>query len=65
MDYGETYGPVPRLEVVRILLGYANHHDITLYQMDIKSAFLNSEIEQEVYVRQPPGFVNRKKPNHV
>ena len=51
MDYGETYAPVARLESIRILLGYANHHDITLYQMDIKSAFLNGEIEEEVYVK--------------
>ena len=50
MDYGETYAPVARLESIRILLSYANHHDITLYQMDIKSAFLNGEIEEEVYV---------------
>ena len=39
MDYDETYGPVARLESIHILLAYANHHDITLYQMDIKSAF--------------------------
>ena len=65
MDYGETYAPVARLESIRILLAYANHHDITLYQMDIRSAFLNGEIEEEVYVKQPPGFVNPKKPDHV
>ena len=64
-DYCQTYAPVARLESIRILLAYANHHNITLYQMDIKSAFLNGEIEQEVYVKQPPGFVNPKKPNHV
>ena len=61
MDYGETYAPGSRLESIRILLAYANHHDITLYQMDIKSAILNGEIEEEVYVKQPPGFVNPKK----
>src|SRR4051812_31241370 len=61
MDYGETYAPVAILESIRILLAYANHHDITLYQMDIKSAFLNGKIEEEVYVKQPPGFVNPKK----
>ena len=65
MYYGETYAPIARLESIRILLAYANHHDITLYQMDIKSAFLNGEIEEEVYVKQPPSFVNPKKPNHV
>ena len=51
MDYGETYAPMARLESIRILVAYANHHDITLYQMDIKSAFLNGEIEEEVYVK--------------
>ena len=56
MDYGETYAPVARLESIPILLVYANHHDITLYQMDIKSGFLNGEIEEKVYVKQPPGF---------
>ena len=65
MDYGETYAPVARLESIRILLAYANHHDITLYQMDIKSVFLNGEIDEEVYVKRPPDFVNPKKPNHV
>ena len=58
MDYGETYATVVRLESIRILLACANHHDITFYQMDIKSAFLNGEIEKEVYGKQPPGFVN-------
>ena len=65
MDYGETCALIARLESIRILLAYANHYDITLYQMDIKSAFLNGEIEEEVYVKQPPGFVNPKKHNHV
>ena len=59
MDYGETYAPVARLESIHT---YANHHDITLYQMDIKSAFINGKIEEEVYVKQPPVFVNPKNP---
>ena len=46
MDYGETYAPVARLESICILLAYANHHDISLYQMDIRSAILNGEIEE-------------------
>lgn len=61
MDYGETYAPVARLESIRILLAYANHHDITLYQMDIKSAFLNGEMEEEVYVKQPLALLILRK----
>ena len=54
--------PLLDLESIRILLAYANHHDITLYQMDIKSAFLNDEIEEEVYVKQPPGLLILRNP---
>ena len=56
LDFGETYAPVVRLEAIRILLAYACAHNIKLYQMDIKSAFLNGYINEEVYVEQPPGF---------
>ena len=65
LDFGETYAPVVRLEVIQILLAYANHHNILLYQMDVKSAFLNGEIEELVYVEQPPGFEDPKFPNNV
>ena len=66
MDSGESYALVARLQSIRILLTYANHHDITLYQMEMKSVFLNGEIEEEeVYIKQPPDFVSPKKPNHV
>ena len=50
LDFEETYAPVARLEAVRILLAYAYAHNIKLYQMNIKSAFLNSYINEEVYV---------------
>ena len=56
IDFDETFAPVARLEAIRILLAYANHHNIILYQMDVKSAFLNGKLEEEVYVAQPPGF---------
>ena len=56
LDFGERYTPVARLEAIRILLAYSYAHNIKLYQMDIKSAFLNGYINEEVYVEQPPGF---------
>jgi hypothetical protein len=65
LDFGETYAPVARLEAIRILLAYAYAHNIKLYQMDVKSAFLNGYIQEEVYVEQPPGFEDDKKHNHV
>ena len=65
LDFGETYAPVARLESIRILLSYATHHDFKLYQMDVKSAFLNGPISEEVYVEQPPGFEDPNFPNHV
>ena len=65
LDFGETYAPVARLESIRILLAYATHHDFKLYQMDVKSAFLNSPLSELVYVEQPSGFEDPKYPNHV
>ncbi|GJV18991.1 retrovirus-related pol polyprotein from transposon TNT 1-94 [Tanacetum coccineum] len=65
IDYDETYAPVARLESIRILLAYACALDFKLYQMDVKSAFLNGFINEEVYVAQPPGFIDFAKPNYV
>ncbi|GKA02339.1 retrovirus-related pol polyprotein from transposon TNT 1-94 [Tanacetum coccineum] len=65
IDYDETYAPVARLESIRILLAYACALDFRLFQMDVKSAFLNGFINEEVYVAQPPGFIDFAKPNHV
>ena len=65
LDFGETYAPVARLEAIRILLAYACAHNIKLYQMDVKSAFLNGYINEEVYVEQPTSFEDGKKPDHV
>ncbi|GJV99073.1 copia protein, partial [Tanacetum coccineum] len=65
IDFNETYAPVARLESIRILLAYACAHDFKIFQTDVKSAFLNGFINEEVYVAQPPGFVNFEKPNHV
>ncbi|KAK1645116.1 hypothetical protein QYE76_062921 [Lolium multiflorum] len=65
IDFGETYAPVARLESIRILLAYASHHNFKLQQMDVKSAFLNGPLHEEVYVKQPPGFEDLNFPNHV
>jgi hypothetical protein len=65
LDFEKTYAPIARLEAVRILLAYACAHNIKLYQMDVKSVFLNGYINEEVYVEQPPSFKDDKKLNHV
>ncbi|GJU44064.1 retrovirus-related pol polyprotein from transposon TNT 1-94 [Tanacetum coccineum] len=65
IDYDETYAPVARLESIRILLAYACALDFKLFQIDVKSSFLNGFINEEIYVAQPPGFINFAKPNPV
>nr|CAN62871.1 hypothetical protein VITISV_015208 [Vitis vinifera] len=65
IDYEETFALVPRLEAIRMLLAFTFFKDIVLYQMDVKSDFLNGFINEEVYVEQPPGFQSFNFPNHV
>jgi hypothetical protein len=65
LDFDETFAPVARLESIRILLVCATYHGFKLYQMDVKSAFLNDLIKKEVYVEQPLGFKSEEHPNHV
>ncbi|XP_075074728.1 uncharacterized protein LOC142162291 [Nicotiana tabacum] len=65
VDYDETFAPVARLESIRILMAYASFKGFMVFQMDIKSALLNGFIEEEVYMKQPPGFVDSKFPYHV
>ncbi|KAK1620384.1 hypothetical protein QYE76_025901, partial [Lolium multiflorum] len=65
VDFGETFAPVARLESIRILLAFASHHGFKLQQMDVKSAFLNGPLHEEVYVKQPPGFEDPHFPDHV
>ncbi|GJT17878.1 copia protein [Tanacetum coccineum] len=65
IDYDETYALVARLESIRILLAYACALDFKLFQMDVKSALLNSFINEDVYVAEPLRFINFEKPNHV
>ena len=65
IDFEETFAPVARLEVIRILLAFAVSQFVKLFQMDVKSAFLNGFIKEEVCVEQPPGFEDHKYPDHV
>jgi hypothetical protein len=65
LDFDQTFAFVARFESIRILLAYATHNDFKLYQMDVKSAFLNGSIKEKVYVEQPPGFESEEYPNHV
>ena len=60
IDYDETYAPVARLEAIRMFLAFAAHSNFKVYQMDVKSAFLNGDLEEEVYVEQPPGFEDKE-----
>jgi hypothetical protein len=60
LDFGETFASVARLEAIRILLAFAASKGFKLYQMDMKNAFLIGVIQEEVYIRQPPGFENPK-----
>jgi hypothetical protein len=60
IDYEETFTPVACLEPIRILLAFSMAKGFKLHQMDVKSAFLNGMLEEEVYVRQPPGFESEK-----
>ena len=65
LDFGETFALVARLEAIRILHSYASHQEMKLYQMDVKSSFLNGFINELVNVDQPPGFKDSRYPNHV
>nr|GFC45825.1 hypothetical protein [Tanacetum cinerariifolium] len=65
IDFEESFAPVARLEAIRIFLAYAAHKNIVIYQIDVKTAFLNENFWEEVYVSQPDGFVDPDNPNHV
>jgi hypothetical protein len=65
LDFGKTFAPVARLETIRILLAFNASKGFKLYQMDVKSAFLNDVVQEEVYVRQPPGFESLKYTDRV
>ncbi|KAJ9539488.1 hypothetical protein OSB04_032221 [Centaurea solstitialis] len=65
IDYDETFAPVARLEAIRLFLAYAAYMKFQVFQMDVKSAFLNGKLTEEVFVAQPPGFTDPKHLDHV
>ncbi|GJS98868.1 putative ribonuclease H-like domain-containing protein [Tanacetum coccineum] len=65
IDFEESFAPVARLKAVRIFMLYATHKNFPIYQMDVKTTFLNSPLKEEVFVSQPDGFVDPDFPNHV
>nr|GEW86406.1 copia protein [Tanacetum cinerariifolium] len=62
IDFEESFAPVARLEAVRIIIAYATHKSFPIYQMDVKMAFFNGPLKEEVYVAQPDGFVDPDHP---
>ncbi|GKE74170.1 retrovirus-related pol polyprotein from transposon TNT 1-94 [Tanacetum coccineum] len=65
IDFEESFAPFDRLEVVRMFIAFAAHRNITIFQMDVKTAFLNVPLKEEVYVSQPEGFIDFEFPNHI
>ncbi|GJW66315.1 retrovirus-related pol polyprotein from transposon TNT 1-94 [Tanacetum coccineum] len=65
IDFEESFAPVARIEAIRIFIANAANKNMIIYQMDVKTAFLNGELKEEVYVSQPEGFVDPDHPTHV
>ena len=65
IDYHDTFSPVSKKDSLRIIMALVAHFDIELHQMDVKTAFLNGELEEEVYMTQPEGFISEKGNNLV
>ncbi|GJW26370.1 retrovirus-related pol polyprotein from transposon TNT 1-94 [Tanacetum coccineum] len=65
IDYDETFAPVARMEAIRIFLVFATYMNFKVFRMDVKSAFLNGKLKEEVYVKQPHGFESNEFPDYV
>nr|GEU36992.1 hypothetical protein [Tanacetum cinerariifolium] len=65
INFKESFAPVARMEAIRIFLAYATHKSFTVFQMDVKTAFLHSSLKENVYVCQPEGFIDVDHPSHV
>ncbi|KAM2835849.1 hypothetical protein PS2_032724 [Malus domestica] len=57
LDFFDTYSPVTRITSIRLLIAIAALHDMEIHQMDVKTAFLNGDLDKEIYIEQPEGFV--------
>ena len=65
LDYFDTYSPVTRITSIRMLIAIASVHDLEIHQMDVKTAFLNGELEEEIYMKQPEGFLSSENEHKV
>nr|GEX11825.1 copia protein [Tanacetum cinerariifolium] len=65
LDFKESFSPIARMEAIRIFLAYAAHKSFTVFQMDVKTAFLHGSLKEDVYVCQPEGFIDADHPSHV
>ena len=65
VDYNEVYAPMARYSAIRSLLALANAHDLEIHQMDVKTAFLNVNLDYDIYMSQPEGFIDKGRPNFV
>nr|GFB32824.1 retrovirus-related Pol polyprotein from transposon TNT 1-94 [Tanacetum cinerariifolium] len=65
IDFKESFAPVARMEAIRIFLAYDAHKSFTMFQMDVKTAFLHGSLKEDVYVCQPEGFIDADHPSHV
>nr|GFC08248.1 copia protein [Tanacetum cinerariifolium] len=65
IDFEESFASVARMEAIRIFLAYASHKSFTVFQMDVKTAFLHSSLKEDVHVCQPEGFIDADHPSHV
>nr|GFB76158.1 retrovirus-related Pol polyprotein from transposon TNT 1-94 [Tanacetum cinerariifolium] len=65
IEFEESFAPVARIEAIRIFIANDASRNMTVYQIDVKTAFMNGELKEEVYVSQPKGFVDPDHPTHV
>lgn len=65
IDYDDIFAPIARMKAIKILIAFAAHKEFKFFQIYVKSAFLNENLKEEVYVKQPPGFEDTELTNHV